>query len=890
MCGMPGAGAFPKTIDRPRLNERFFAGLHRRLTLVEAPLGYGKTTLMRGWCGDLEDRGYQVESLSLEGMEADSAVLVYQAVAKLADFDATGEAIPESGERHQNEVDDSQNLNAAMSAIRRNSFLVLDDFHEASDACVRLVLSVLRQAPDRLRLMIGSREATGIPLTKLRMAGEVNDFSLSDLKFNVEEAAQLFDGELPAEILRAYVTRSEGWIAALQLLRQAKDPDASEFNGSPDEFNKLDAFAEYLNEQYFTQLEETERNLLLQTAHVSPINGDLADCLTGRADSWAILEKLAQSHALIFEDSKSEGGSFRFHQLLRDFLKRKQLQLGSGRVSELHMTAGNWFLQHGDLPSAIRHVCEAGEAQRAVEMLLSKGCVQYGFLEGAARLAPCLNQIPSSLIYANPRLLVARAYLFLKSGRIPDAAQLLSDIRKDADPGDKVLDRELMLVEAHLRIYEDIPISQRQLDALEHTIASIPSTDPLMRGLLSNFLCMFLIEQGDLTKALQVGESAMAFYQDIGAEHLQFFMHVHLSAIDLEQGRFSQAYGRRRKAIAICQNQFSFDPSLRAIADVYLSEIAYECGETRGLSSRLLQALALIDKNEGWNMLYLAGYETSLMLTLQGAGYPAAIELLDNAWNMIARRGSILFSNQLRSIELDLATRAGQEAQSRKLAEDVARLLSAGGNRRPLRWRGLIRAELALARYEARYQDPITARERLERVKGVCSDKGLVRMQLRVLVRQAILEVQLGNPEEAELALKAFLGLGKDLSAIGAALREGTDFSEAANWVVSERGLSGFEPSEIKHLAECLWCISGHDSTGQANILSELLTPKEFDVLKQLAEGQANKVIARELDISEPTVKFHLQNIYRKIGVNSRKVAMEIARQHGLTSMQDVLA
>ena len=362
---------------------------------------------------------------------------------------------------------------------------------------------------------------------------------------------------------------------------------------------------------------------------------------------------------------------------------------------------------------------------------------------------------------------------------------------------------------------------------------------------------------------------------------------VHLSVVDLEQGRFSQAHAHRRTAVAICQNRFSFDPSLRAIADVYLSEIAYECGETHGLISRLKQALSLIDRNEGWNMLYLAGYETCLMLTFQAAGYTAAIELLENAWNIVARRGYILFSNQLRSIELDLATRAAQEAQACKLTGDVDRLLSVSGTRRPLRWRGLVRAELALARYETRFGDPLNALDRLERIRKICHEKGLVRLLLRVLVRQAILETQLGKAIEAARSLKSFLALGYPLSAIGAALREGTDFSDAANWIVSQRGLGGFTKPEIRHLAQCLWCVSGHNANDQANILSELLTPKEFDVLKQLKEGHANKVIARNLNVSEPTVKFHLQNIYRKIGVNSRKVAMEIARQHGAHPTQD---
>ena len=330
---------------------------------------------------------------------------------------------------------------------------------------------------------------------------------------------------------------------------------------------------------------------------------------------------------------------------------------------------------------------------------------------------------------------------------------------------------------------------------------------------------------------------------------------------------------------------FSFDPSLRAIADIYICEIDLERGETDDLTHKLPHALARIDRHEGWNMLYLAGYETCLNLLVADGAFEDAAELLENAETMVARRGLKLFSNQLRVMELDLAIRAGAASEAGRLAGKVRDLLTSRQPDRSLRWRGRIRAELALARHEASTLQQGAALARLERLCIDCQEQGQKRMRLRALARKFILEAEMASADAATTSLKTFLTESCQSGAFGAVLREKAAFAEAARWIVTENGLGRFEPSQIRLLAEILWRVSGRVA-GRANILAELLTAKEFEVLNELARGDANKVIARSLQITESTVKFHLQNVYGKIGVNSRKLAMEIANQNGLPYSQ----
>lgn len=871
-------------VDRPHLFQRFQQGSHRRLTLVEAPLGYGKTTLLQSWRRSLEERGTRTAYLSLEYAGSDGATQLAAALGILIAPDAP-EKVGRSHTRlialHQAEPQKVLlELPKFLAQLDRPACLFIDDFHAADTACAELVHGLVRAVRPPVHVVIGTREPPTIPLAKLRLNDEISDFGIEDLKFGLVDATALFAGTLPPEEVKACVDRSEGWIAALQLLRLSSAERRLVPPGQAGSLGQLTELVQYLNEQYFQSLSRSQQDLLIDTAHLGFVNGDLADHVRGSAGSWGLLSGLAQSNALVFEEEYNNGSWFRYHQLLRDFLLRKQAERGVEARARLHLRAADWLKDYGDLRAAIALAKDAGEPTRAAELLIEAGGVQYGIYQGAARLSACLDQIPHRHISASARLSVARAYLLLKAGRIVEAAELLKEIRGGADPRDALLNREIVLVEAHHRIYANVPVSEPQIAALEHMVAQTPASDILLRGLLTNFLCMFLIQTGQFEKARRAAENAMALYRDIGTVHLQFFMHIHLSVIELEHGHFRKALDQRRTAQALCAEHFDFDPSLRAIADVYLAEAELEVGEVAGVEERITKALELTDRSEGWDTLFIAGYETALTLSFFSGGYDAVVDHLERAQAMIARRGAYRFSNQLKMLELDMAVRAGADREAARLAPLVQRLLDDKRPAERLRWRGTIQAEMALARYDADRGDYASALDRLDRVEAVCMEHGLKRHLLRVRVRKMMLAAHFEQRGLARDMLRSALAMASPESARGAMVRERDGFPDAAKWVLHACGLGDFSAEEIALLADCLWIMSAHAESGP-DILRALLTDKEHLVLGELARGHSNKMIARTLSITEPTVKFHLQNVYRKIGVNSRKLAREIALRHG---------
>lgn len=872
-------------ISRPPLMRRFLAQQSRKLTLVEAPAGYGKTTLMKSWMQQLEAMGTAAAWVSFSTDDGETHNLFEGLLTHLTGDDRSGpinKGPPMASKAAGLDTEAARVIFKILNDTDRKSCIFIDDFHEADALDADFISRLIQRCGERLHIVLGTREAPDFPLAKLRIDNQVSDFGLDDLKFDRSETIELLSGVVSDDLIQTYFEYSEGWVAALQLLRQ------SAWSSEPIDLHNRGAFAQhsdianYLNEQFFLQLSDDQRSFLLDTAHLKSVNGDLTDYIRRRTDSWHILSGLSESHSLVFEHPGHRGLWYRYHQLLRDFLIKKQSLLGKATLSKLHIRAAEWLYQNNRLVSAIRHANLAGSPESGAQMILDAGGLQIGIREGSLRLGACMEQIPLRLVNNSPRLSIARAYLLLKGARIQEAILHISEVRENADPADEALTRELVMVEAHLRLYEDRHLSRAQLAALEHTAKTTPVKYQLLRGVLFNFLCVFFLQSGQLKKAWMAGESAMALYKDLDAVHLQFFMYLHLSVIDLDLGRYSSALAARKTACDVTREHFSFDPALLALADIFYSEIALERNDVEGLESRVSVALEQADRSEAWSEAFLAGYQTCLALCFRRGDDRAAVEYVSRAETMIARRGMLRFSRQIKMLQLELAVRSEQETEARRLASGVRAMLAEKDQDKNLRWRGNILARLALARFEARYGATDEALRIIEYVEQECESGALARYLLRARILKVIVAAEADDRDNASASLKSALGLVKNYQFVGAFLNEGDAFADAARQTVRQTGVTGYSKDELAFLTTILWTHANDAEAAEATILIEILTERELDVLRQLAEGHSNKVIARHFSLSEPTVKFHVKNIFCKLGVNSRKMAANLAIDHGL--------
>ncbi len=862
-------------IERTTLLDRIQDNLGRRLTLIDAPAGYGKTTLLNQLRTRLGSAGIASIWVQVERRHCDPTALI----ALLEQAAQTGLGIQTAVSGELEPLVRLSMLTAKLSDAAVDACLIVDDAHFArTSACLELFEHLIHNSPQTLHIVIATRERSVIPVSGLRLQGEVHEITVGDLCFDEGHLAELFDQPLDEQVSRQLIERTEGWPVAVQLTQLTHDESVplarhvGNLSGSQAEV------AEYLNERVFNQLSEDLRQFLLETAHLELLNGDLADAVRDRSDGWQNLCAIAASGVLIVELDAPEDGWFKLHHLFQEFLRQQQIYLGSERVALLNLRAADWYYSASDLMSAIDHAKAANDYSRAVGYIENAGGARVGIKQGVGYLQSLLDQIPTSLIQASPHVKLCSAYVLAKNGRLVEANRLFDEVVAESVSDDGDLADQIAMLGAMLRIYDDRTLSDDYIARLKSLTESTPESEPLVCGVLHNLLCVALTQAGDLANARLSGERSMAYYRDIDAKYLQFFIHINLSIVDLEEGFLSEAAERRTVARELVARHFPADKGLAGIASVLLSEVHLERGDPVGAGRTIFEGLQDIEVREGWSELYLPGYSVAMDLAFANGGLEAAAEVLDQAERMIRRRNMSRLQRLICYKRLDLFVRADRADLAELTLHDIERLTHTDvKDDRPC-WRGCYMAAFSLARYHIRFGDTAHALDLLDDAVPKARKENAVRFLIKGLILQSMALHVSGDSRSAAEPFKRAVSLGSSRGFYGCFAEEGRPLAASVHEIVRTTGIGDMAESEVEFVARLLSGIGSGDN-GQS---PQILSLREQEVMGQLAQGYSNKLIARHLDLSEPTVKFHLKNIYAKLGVNKRGLAVSVARRYGL--------
>ena len=364
----------PKVVLRPRLIERLNEGLRRRLTLISAPAGFGKTTLLSGW---LAGCGQPAAWLSLDEGDNDPTRFLAYLVAALQTIAADiGEGVLGALQSPQPPPTGSTltNLLNEIAAVEDDFVLVLDDYHVVDARAVDDTLAfLLEHLPPQMHLIIATREDPQLPLARLRAKGQLTEVRAADLRFTPSEAAEFLKGvmglDLSEEDIAALETRTEGWIAGLQLA-------ALSMRGREDVSGFIRAFAgdnryivDYLVEEVLQYQPERIRSFLLQTSILDRLSGPLCDTVTGQEEEGnVLLETLERGNFFVVPlDDKRHW--YRYHHLFAEILYAHLMAEQPDLVATLHRRASEWYEQNGSAAEAIRHALAAGDFERAADLI-----------------------------------------------------------------------------------------------------------------------------------------------------------------------------------------------------------------------------------------------------------------------------------------------------------------------------------------------------------------------------------------------------------------------------------------------------------------------------------------------------------------------------------------
>jgi LuxR family transcriptional regulator, maltose regulon positive regulatory protein len=610
----------PNLVLRPRLIERLNEGLNRKLTLISASAGFGKTTVVSAWMAGCER---PVAWLSLDVGDSDPARFLTYLVAALRTITAKIEAgmvgLLQSPQPPPVDSILTTLLDEIAATIPDHFVLVVDDYHVIDAKLIDHALAfLLERLPSQMHLVIVTREDPDLPLARLRARDQLTELRAADLRFTPDEAAEFLSLVMGLSLSAADIAtldrRTEGWIAGLQLA-------ALSLQGRQDASRFIQAFAgdhryiaDYLVEEVLQRQPERVRSFLLQTAILDQLYGPLCDAVTGHKDGAAQLVALERGNYFVAPlDDQREW--YRSHQLFADVLHARLQAERPDQIARLHRRASEWYERHEMAVEAIRHALDAEDFARAADLIeLAVPAIRRS--RGEMTVLGWLKALPNEAVHQRPMLSVAYAWVLLAGGefdsveaRLQDAERWLDTTVQSDEPtlarsaGMVVVDEEefrrlpatiavyrAVYAQAQGQIADTVKYARRALDL-------VPANDHLARGAAGALLGLASWASGDLETAHQTYADGMVRLQQAG--HLSDALGgaITLADIRIAQGRLHEAMSAYEQALQLATERSGQlgEPVLRGTADVYvgMSELCRERDDLHTAMQRLLTSKEL---------------------------------------------------------------------------------------------------------------------------------------------------------------------------------------------------------------------------------------------------------------------------------------------------------
>ena len=848
-------------ISRPRLVARLSE--LRPLTLISAPPGFGKTSLVAEW-RDILDRKLAWFSVDDEDNSAPRFLSYFIAAIQSVqpDMGRASSLLLQAA----NPLDWKPILVPLLNELNQISepiVLVLDDYHNITiDPIHKLLSFILDHQPFSLRLLIITRTDPPLPLARLRGRGFLTEIRTDDLRFTNEEAAVFFRRVLDLHIVEDEIAalneRTEGWIAGLQLAALSLS-SAPNFHGLMSGITGGQQFIrEYLTEEVFNSQPAAIQQFLMQTSILDRFCAALCNEVTETHESQKILKELLRANVfLVALDSEHQW--FRYHHLFSEFLREKVID-----TRNLHLRAMKWFEQNGYLTEAIKHANSAGDHMTAAGLVREHGPAMIAGGDIATFLR-WLKAIPDAIIAADPRLSLYVALANFIRGNDARAEKALHDAqmalqRETHDQAD-ALRAELAAVELMASVEHGA--KPEHIDQVKILLGKLLPTSNFLRASLLFGLGDAFYATGDIpsamtafTEALQIADASENPLAGLAARY-------EVAELYLEQGKLRKAEILHRTAIKSIEARAGANAPLPALGGAYigLGKIQYQHNELEEARRSLEKGIDLAEQPGGLGMARRGLLTLAFVAQAEGKK-KEAVGIMTNAEELTRRSPR-------------------QDALPRLMPEKVRFWLMQDNLSAAKRWAkgkemhvGLTpREQIAIARVELAVKDARSLDAALRRLTNMSPEverQGQNGLLMEMLVLEALVHQARRKPQDALRALEQSLVLGEPENYIRLFLDEGPFVFELLGMALKE----GIAPEYVSRLMDAF-----NQDRKPAQPLVEPLSERELEVLGLLSTGASNGEIAEQLVIAVGTVKRHTLKIYQKLGVNSRTQAIAKARE-----------
>ncbi|MCZ8335756.1 MAG: LuxR C-terminal-related transcriptional regulator [Rhodobacteraceae bacterium] len=879
----------PRLVARGALISQLDRVLEGRLAVISAPAGFGKTTLLGQWCQTAINRGMDVAWLSLgEGENEPGRLLdhVIRALGRVSEqLVANLPAIVEASPTLPVDVILTRLING-VAAWKRDIVLAIDDAHFLTNPEVGAILdALLAYAPPNLRVLLATRGAVPVKVATLRMRGLMVRLDEAALRFSLEEAVSFLNGcrglSLAEADILALQNRTEGWIAALQLASLALTEIGSanrarflhQFSGASGDI------ADFLMQDVIGRLPSEILDFLLRTSILDWFDADLAEALSGQADAEARLKDIEGAN-LFLVPLDPERTLYRYHHLFADLLRTLLRQRHAGDLASLHRTAARRLAARALPADAVHHALAAGDTEEAAA-LVEACCMPLIRQSHLSRVQEWLARLPDVVIQNRPRLLLAKVWIEFQISRPRSAAAALRRARDSLaaarregrlDPiEDRALAAELSVLTAG--VFSSAERSRSAVRLAEARWSSIPEDLPFLRGTLGNILAYSLYSLGDYGRARQ----ACLIARDSHAEAQSVFGVVYsdliLGLIEKGAGNLGLADEHFSRATRRAEETLGPGSYAEAMAGIFRVELHYEWNELAEAEALLTRHRPLIEEC-GLVVHDIACKLHVARLAAARSQIDEALAVLERAERQgvksrYRRLSATALNDRVRLLVLrGETTLARYVLAARGISEDWARRPEARRQACELEHVALARLLIAENRPEAaiRLLDPLAERVRHE---------GRLRRLAQIRAVTAIAAYRTGDGLATLAAIVDAVEICRRQGALRALIDEGEPLRDVLLFG-REKVPSWRSRSEVAaYLDRVIGTGPMPDATERRRIKTRpRFSPKESDVARMLMGGMSNRDLAASLDMASDTVKWHLKNIFSKLGVENRTQAV----------------
>ncbi|MCV6620261.1 MAG: LuxR C-terminal-related transcriptional regulator [Cellvibrionaceae bacterium] len=856
-----------------------------RLILFSAPAGYGKTSSILQYFNS-DKSNYRLAWLQLDSAEQQSKHFLAHIILSLAEANIDMAELELAAKQGTLDAPDDVVAAALMSkldaAVCQDEpvLLVLDDYQfvhsEKINHCVQLLLEL---AADKLCLLIASRYRPDLKLSKLRLQGQLLEVGDELLQFNSAEAQSLLGESIAPDLQELVLEKSQGWVAMLQLAKIWGQPSLlRHFNGAREEL------AEYLAEQVVADQSDAERQFLLDTAVLDRVNIELADYIRASNDSHYYFRRLKRLSPLVVSNEFDD--QLTYHPLLRDYLRERfHYQDPKGWHTKC-CRAAEWYSNHDDLLNAVRLFGQAGNYDQAYRCFKGVGGWKILTVYGHQFMSQLLSMFPSSWLQQHADLVLFRVYLTIKEGDLAAAEDLFHKVLRQQ--GIALDELKSMPIESDwgmafliLSIYLDKELDYDLLQQISAALDSVSPEDTAIEAVLltSKFLCLFYL--GQITESIAIAKSAIRTLQALELPYAQDYFFFHLSISQMWTLELDEARANIEHSIEFSQNNFGSLGNLTATGQVLLAQSYYYSNDLELTEELLSQSISTVAYGDSWYEI-LSPALACAMLSAYAKG-KQDLQAAEKYWQLgkdVAKQRNLhRLDLGLDIVYSELLCRSGEFV----LAEELLDNLDVENLDKSFYWQVKASYCFCICRLNLCKGDTQLAKSALEKWQAFITTTGLSEPALisfQYSLWQAAIDYQesKGKASRDQLCQQLNTRWVQCLSRF--------------NWrFVVDMG-NHIEPllQNCLRLAKddmlssryCQLIKQSCDAIGRQRDNSGLFSDRELEVLRSLADGNVNKQIARQLDMTENTVKYHLKRIYKKLGVDKRLAAVNEARRLNL--------